>query len=620
MNISVSWDDSDDKHDNNEIHSQVVDNGNFIAYPTFLTCGNSNFDVFELENSDENQCNQEQDEFYDPTLEDLYAQTLAKCMKLEKKVNDVKEKMKSTLDEFRLAKLDVVLSQQKLVKFYHGAKNIDKMLCMRKTDSDKRGLGYEESLSSAKTPQITKFVKATAATSFPKHNIISTTHDHAQRVSCSQIYYYSLCGRKGHIASYCRFVGPYQSYVRPFDGYQYNSNAMSTNVKRENVFRWFAQETTGRRTLQSIWRILRTIFDMARVKRLQEDSSIPNPTNTAKRGRTNRGTWTGPSRTLPRVTSEAGRSNAGARGHYPPNWETLKSSFKFLGYQKEVTLHIAQPCAKYHDISTIFEIFNIHGWTGIMEPKMPFYSRLVQLFYATLRVVQAFGLGEPVDSDVPPLEWPPVLLEFPPKEVMEESLLFRKGRKNVLVGNMIYLVYLYAKGLSVDLALIILHEMFATENSDHQTRLLPYSRFIAQILTDMGYMIRPDEEIGGKNEVINSRYWEKRKKHMIPVLESEIEGDAADSGTESIPARRAARLSTSRTAPTDLPGPSASAPTELVPQDFDALHSYIETRFTRMETQIKSQFHIFTDALSRLQTFMDALSSGPPAPDRDEQS
>ncbi|KAF6151984.1 hypothetical protein GIB67_010558 [Kingdonia uniflora] len=135
--------------------------------------------------TDSEQSNQEQDEFDDPTFEDLYAQTFAKCMKLgkynkvladqvdtltcelqrkiestsheidvlenekqylsdkvvflEKEVNDVKEKMKSILDELRLAKLDVVLSQQKLMKFCHGAKNIDKMLCMGKIDSDKRG-------------------------------------------------------------------------------------------------------------------------------------------------------------------------------------------------------------------------------------------------------------------------------------------------------------------------------------------------------------------------------------------------------------------------------------------------------------------------------------------------
>ncbi|KAF6140141.1 hypothetical protein GIB67_028947 [Kingdonia uniflora] len=278
---------------------QITDNGQYCAYSTFLNYGNNNFDVFELENSDENQSNQEQNEFEDPHLEDLYAQTLAKCIKLdklnkilkdhvntltcelhdktestsheievlenekqglhdkvvfiEKEVNDAKEKIRSTLDELHSAKLNVVLFQQKLEKFCHGAKNIDKMLCMGKTDSDKRGLGYEEPLSNTKTPQITKFVKATASISMPKHNMISSTHNHSKQVSYSQIYYCSICGRNGHIASYCRFVGPYQPYARPFNGYRFKSNVISTNVKSENVSRWFAQETSTRRILRSIW-------------------------------------------------------------------------------------------------------------------------------------------------------------------------------------------------------------------------------------------------------------------------------------------------------------------------------------------------------------------------------
>ncbi|KAF6170143.1 hypothetical protein GIB67_038676 [Kingdonia uniflora] len=135
------------------------------------------------------QSNQEQDKFDEPNLEDLYPQTLAKYMKLslflEKEVNEAKKNMKSTLDELRLAKLDIVLSQQKLEKFCHRAKNIDKMLYMGKTDCDKRGLGYDEPLPNAKTPQIINFVKA--STSVPKHNMISTTHNHTKRVTDVEI-------------------------------------------------------------------------------------------------------------------------------------------------------------------------------------------------------------------------------------------------------------------------------------------------------------------------------------------------------------------------------------------------------------------------------------------------
>ncbi|KAF6164119.1 hypothetical protein GIB67_017703 [Kingdonia uniflora] len=161
--------------------------------------------------------------------------------------------MKSTLDELHSAKLDVVLSQQKLEKFCHGTKNINKMLCMRKTDSDKRGLGYDEPLPNAKTPQIIKFVKATTSTSVPKHNMISTTHNHAKRVSYSHIYYCSICGRKGELASYCRFVGPYQPYARPFNGQKYKSYVNFSNVKSKNLSRWFTPETSPRKVIRTVW-------------------------------------------------------------------------------------------------------------------------------------------------------------------------------------------------------------------------------------------------------------------------------------------------------------------------------------------------------------------------------
>ncbi|KAF6172767.1 hypothetical protein GIB67_000825 [Kingdonia uniflora] len=159
--------------------------------------------------------------------------------------------MKLALDELRSAKLDVVLSQQKLEKFYHGAKNIDKMLYMGKTDSDKRGLGYDEPLPNAKTLQITKFVKA--STSVPKHNMISTTHNHAKRVSHSQTYYCSICGQKGHIASYCRFVGPYQPYAHFFKGYKYKSYVNFSNVKSENVSRRSAPKISPRKVIRAVW-------------------------------------------------------------------------------------------------------------------------------------------------------------------------------------------------------------------------------------------------------------------------------------------------------------------------------------------------------------------------------
>ncbi|KAF6176549.1 hypothetical protein GIB67_014177 [Kingdonia uniflora] len=415
--------------------------------------------------------------------------------------------MKSTLDELRSAKLDVVLSQQKLQKFGHGAMNIDKMLCMGKTDSDKRGLGYKESLSKAKTPQITMFVKAAASTSKPKHNVISTTHDHSKWASYSKIYYCNLCGRRGHIAFFCRFVGPYQSHAFSFSGYKYNSNVISTNKKSIN---------------------------------------------------------------------------------------------------------------KMFSVSIDGSVFNIDSDD----------------------VRKAFGLGDSDNPDVNYLIWPLVLTEFPPKEEMEEELLRagkksgpylrlknldpaiclfhmvahrniipQKGNTNVLVGNMFYLVYLYTMGLSVDLVLVIMHEMFTTANSDHQTQTFPYGRFISQLLTDKGYVIRPDEEVDAKNDVINAWYWEKSQKHIIVETESKSNGDAEDSRAETASARRAAGSSTSRTATTSVPSTSSSGLTGLVPHDFIFIYTFMETRFASMDSQIQTQFQLVRADIGRLQTSVDGLSS-----------
>ncbi|KAF6160495.1 hypothetical protein GIB67_019264 [Kingdonia uniflora] len=267
--VTIFWvtsDDSDDEHDNNESNPRVVDNGPYCAYPAIFYCGNNNFDIFELENLDENQFLKNQVNTLTCELQGKIKSTSHEIEVLEKEkqglhdkvvflikeVNGAKEKVKSTLDELHSAKLDLVLSQQKLDKFCHGAMNIDKMLCMGKTDSDKRGLGYEKSLSMAMTPQITNFMKRTASTSMPKYNVISTTHNRSKWAFYSKIYYCSLCGRKGHITFFCRFVGPYQPYARPVNGYRYNSNVITNNVKSEIMSRWFAQETTGRRTCQSI--------------------------------------------------------------------------------------------------------------------------------------------------------------------------------------------------------------------------------------------------------------------------------------------------------------------------------------------------------------------------------
>ncbi|KAF6141622.1 hypothetical protein GIB67_001174 [Kingdonia uniflora] len=186
-------------------------------YSARINYGNDYSNPFELENHAESQSDHENSKFENPNLKDLYTQTFVKCVKLgktnkvlknqvntlalevkekvdnrrheikrlegekqglhktimilEKDVHDAREKIKSTLDKLDKSKLDLVYFQHKLKFFSHGAKHIDKMLSMGKTDSDNRGLGYEDHDSNAKTPQVTKFVKTTIALPLPKHNV-----------------------------------------------------------------------------------------------------------------------------------------------------------------------------------------------------------------------------------------------------------------------------------------------------------------------------------------------------------------------------------------------------------------------------------------------------------------
>ncbi|KAF6149077.1 hypothetical protein GIB67_018655 [Kingdonia uniflora] len=218
--------------------------------------------------------------------------------------------------------------------------------------------------------------------------------------------------------------------------------------------------------------------------------------------------------------------------------------------------------------------------------------------------------------------WPPVPGQFPPKREIEDCLLYsgkkkgpyvrrenlsrvlcllhmiahrnilpQLGNKNVLVGNMLYLVYLYRQGNVLDLPNIIMHEMLLTANLNHHTQALPFGRFISQLLTDLGYIILEGEEVDCRDEILNFQYWEKSRKHMVAETDSELE----DSETEAVPAGTVSVVA-----------PVAS--TGAIPHDIASLYAYIDTQFRRLQS--------FVDALS---STVHGSSSGGPAPGPDLQ-
>ncbi|KAF6174812.1 hypothetical protein GIB67_042881 [Kingdonia uniflora] len=119
-------------------------------------------------------------------------------------------KLKLAETELENLKLDLTFTKRKLEVFLHGAKKIDKMLNMSKNGTRKKGLGFDEQ-NAKSTPQITKFVKATPMPSLPIQSVNNAPHSQTKQPFVFHIFYCEACGRKGHLAPYCRYVPQFRT-------------------------------------------------------------------------------------------------------------------------------------------------------------------------------------------------------------------------------------------------------------------------------------------------------------------------------------------------------------------------------------------------------------------------
>ncbi|KAF6134754.1 hypothetical protein GIB67_002155 [Kingdonia uniflora] len=74
----------------------------------------------------------------------------------------------------------------------------------------------------------------------------------------------------------------------------------------------------------------------------------------------------------------------------PAHW-SMKHSFKFRGYKREVSVDKASLLKHYSEFSAVFDDFLAHGWIRIMKSKLPCYPRLIWLFYASISNVCGTG-------------------------------------------------------------------------------------------------------------------------------------------------------------------------------------------------------------------------------------
>ncbi|KAF6170412.1 hypothetical protein GIB67_014342 [Kingdonia uniflora] len=160
------------------------------AHIAVISSRSDHFDVFALETDGDDHKDYESDNCEESSLGKLYSQLVSQLEKLKNEKQSLSGQLKTCeqnrliavkkvkLGEIEIEKLRLELTstQQKLEVFYHGAKNIDKILSMSKHRSDKRGLGFDEQNVKSTSSQVTKFVKATSTSFLPKPSIIDAPH------------------------------------------------------------------------------------------------------------------------------------------------------------------------------------------------------------------------------------------------------------------------------------------------------------------------------------------------------------------------------------------------------------------------------------------------------------
>ncbi|KAF6143543.1 hypothetical protein GIB67_029712 [Kingdonia uniflora] len=171
-----------------------------------------------------------------PKLEKLKNEKDVLIVKLdiyEKEKHIVVGKLKLIETDLEKLKLDLTFTKQKLEVFLHEAKNMEKMLSMSKNGTNKRKLGFDEQNAKATIPQITRFVKVTPVPSLPKQSVTNAPHRQTKQHFVFHVFYCQACGRKGHLAPYCKYVPifhsmndlhlergkPYRSYAQSFSKY-----------------------------------------------------------------------------------------------------------------------------------------------------------------------------------------------------------------------------------------------------------------------------------------------------------------------------------------------------------------------------------------------------------------
>ncbi|KAF6141395.1 hypothetical protein GIB67_021211 [Kingdonia uniflora] len=461
MNIKVTWDDENDEFDVNNDHPQEYEND---LYSQLIS-----------------------------ELEKLKKEKNALIVKLdmcEKEKHTAEGKLKLTKTELEKLKLDLTFTKQKLEVFLHGAKNIDKMLSMSKNGTDKRGFGFDEQ-NAKYTSQITKFVKATPAPSFPKQSVTNAPHRHTKQPFVFYIFYCEACGRKGHLAPYCKYVPQFRGR---------NNLYLERGKPHRSYAQSFANSFFVQKSFNGFNNMTQTTEERMKV-----------------RGGTKR----------PRLGG-TGILDGQRAGDNPVHWATEKG-FKYRPIVKEQVVDIKSVYEVNEGYARVFAKFKARNWTKILTPSgkpvatsegefeedgVPILPDL-HIMVVDITAQHSLYTGSGIISQK--------MLDDESRLVHNIAIanIIPRSQKNEFSERMKIFLYAFKNDIEIDLPNIIIEEMIDVSPKMATRSSLPFARLVMAILTVASYKVFPDEPVDTKTEKLDTCNCHKSGSHLPHVLPSE---------------------------------------------------------------------------------------------------
>ncbi|KAF6134499.1 hypothetical protein GIB67_028520 [Kingdonia uniflora] len=521
------------------------------------SCDNSN--VFALETDGEDHSDYESDNCEEPNFEELYSQLVYQLEKLKNEKQSLSAQLRTcehekhtAMENVKLAetkilklKLDLTSTQQKLEVFYHGARNIDKILSMSKNGTDKRELGFDEQHVKSTSSQVTKFVKANSVPYLPTPSVITTPHRQTKQFFVFHVFYCQACGRKGHLTLYCRYVPKFH-------------NRNDLHLEREKPYRSYAQSFANSSFIQKFFNGFRKLTQATEE---QKKSSKTPPSKIS---------------TPPSTVHTNPPRNRGIPGYLddyecPTLHESARGYFTVIVFVKLLSL-IGKELGDWRLVCFLagvrldfgmFITVTIDGEEFFVTRGRLYFILGISPFIPILRCVwpvtsypwPAYSSeGEFIEDEIPILPYlNKMVIDITSQHNLytgsgtvtrkmlddETRLVHRiiisnilsRSQKNELSERMKVSLYAFKNDVEIDLPNIIIAEMIDASTKMTTRNSLAFARIVIDILLGVGYKVFPGEPKDTKVERLNASNFHRSASHLPSTLPSNPAPPGAQSAT-----------------------------------------------------------------------------------------